>query len=348
MKKKLTLDDYMNGAADLRSAASVRLRHALRRRRGVSGLPRGRGEVARPAGGAHPRRPSSGTMRFRTIRSRFAAAGRWMSTSCGRWPASSRTTSICVETYDDYPVIITMQFEDLGFCAKGEGPDFVRAAHLHHRRHVPAQHLGRAAVGRAGGRRRRLSRPHRSDAAADRHADRQAGQGREARRRLRLRHDQLRPRPVVRRRCAGEGVMTEPLTRPKRKDPLKRTRQPLLSAVDAQPHRARADRGGGAKAASSCRSAPTAARCSIRRATPARSACRPRVPFKPVDNRGTLLAETTIRTSTDPYFRERMPWRVGLVKARLRSDRSVAYCMATSAKASACASISSSTKAARR
>ncbi|MGB3706333.1 MAG: thiolase family protein [Castellaniella sp.] len=32
-----------------------------------------------------------------------------------------------VHTYDDYPVIVMMQFEDLGFCAKGEGPDFVRA-----------------------------------------------------------------------------------------------------------------------------------------------------------------------------------------------------------------------------
>ena len=32
-----------------------------------------------------------------------------------------------VQTYDDYPVIVTMQFEDLGFCAKGEGPDFVRS-----------------------------------------------------------------------------------------------------------------------------------------------------------------------------------------------------------------------------
>ena len=31
-----------------------------------------------------------------------------------------------VETYDDYPVIVMMQFEDLGFCKKGEGPDFVR------------------------------------------------------------------------------------------------------------------------------------------------------------------------------------------------------------------------------
>jgi acetyl-CoA acetyltransferase len=31
-----------------------------------------------------------------------------------------------IETYDDYPLISMMQFEDLGFCAKGEGPEFVR------------------------------------------------------------------------------------------------------------------------------------------------------------------------------------------------------------------------------
>ena len=31
-----------------------------------------------------------------------------------------------LETYDDYPVISMMQFEDLGFCAKGEGAEFVR------------------------------------------------------------------------------------------------------------------------------------------------------------------------------------------------------------------------------
>ncbi len=32
-----------------------------------------------------------------------------------------------VQTYDDYPVIAMMQFEDLGFCEKGEGPAFVQA-----------------------------------------------------------------------------------------------------------------------------------------------------------------------------------------------------------------------------
>lgn len=31
-----------------------------------------------------------------------------------------------VQTYDDYPVIVMMQFEDLGFCRKGEGAEFLR------------------------------------------------------------------------------------------------------------------------------------------------------------------------------------------------------------------------------
>src|SRR3954471_20210674 len=31
-----------------------------------------------------------------------------------------------VQTYDDYPVITVMQLEDLGFCGKGEGADFIR------------------------------------------------------------------------------------------------------------------------------------------------------------------------------------------------------------------------------
>jgi acetyl-CoA acetyltransferase len=31
-----------------------------------------------------------------------------------------------VEFYDDYPVITTMQFEDLGFCPKGDGPRLIR------------------------------------------------------------------------------------------------------------------------------------------------------------------------------------------------------------------------------
>ncbi|WP_295812025.1 thiolase family protein [uncultured Nitratireductor sp.] len=35
-----------------------------------------------------------------------------------------------LQTYDDYPVISMMQFEDLGFCKKGDGPTFVRERDL--------------------------------------------------------------------------------------------------------------------------------------------------------------------------------------------------------------------------
>src|SRR5262249_56202707 len=39
-----------------------------------------------------------------------------------------------------------------------------------------------------------------------------------------------------------------------------------------------------------------------------------RLPFRDVARGGTLIAETTVRTATEPYFRERTPWRVGTVK----------------------------------
>ena len=44
----------------------------------------------------------------------------WESAGCGPGDMD------LVQTYDDYPVISMMQIEDLGFCAKGDGPDFLR------------------------------------------------------------------------------------------------------------------------------------------------------------------------------------------------------------------------------
>jgi len=107
--------------------------------------------------------------------------------------------------------------------------------------------------------------------------------------------------------------MTAPLIRPKRKNPLKRTRQPLYP----QSVRSRTAHGLTAAAAEGRFELQTCEECRTV-FYPPRDACpkclSDKVPFKPVDNRGTLLAETTIRTSTDPYFRERTPWRVGLTK----------------------------------
>lgn len=36
----------------------------------------------------------------------------------------------CLQTYDDYPVIVAMQIEDLGFCPKGGAPELLRATDL--------------------------------------------------------------------------------------------------------------------------------------------------------------------------------------------------------------------------
>lgn len=56
-----------------------------------------------------------------------------------------------VETYDDYPVISMMQFEDLGFCKKGEGPDFVRGHSFTNDGSFPHNTSGgQLSVGQAG------------------------------------------------------------------------------------------------------------------------------------------------------------------------------------------------------
>ena len=66
-----------------------------------------------------------------------------------------------VETYDDYPVIVMMQFEDLGFCAKGEGAGLRARARSDRGRRLSAQHQRRPALVRAGRRRGRPSRDRR-------------------------------------------------------------------------------------------------------------------------------------------------------------------------------------------
>ena len=56
-----------------------------------------------------------------------------------------------VQTYDDYPVIVMLQFEDLGFCGKGEGPAFVRAHRMTHDGDFPNKTSGgQLSAGQAG------------------------------------------------------------------------------------------------------------------------------------------------------------------------------------------------------
>lgn len=56
-----------------------------------------------------------------------------------------------LQTYDDYPVICMMQMEDLGFCAKGEAPAFVRRHDLEITGNFPHNTSGgQLSVGQAG------------------------------------------------------------------------------------------------------------------------------------------------------------------------------------------------------
>jgi acetyl-CoA acetyltransferase len=56
-----------------------------------------------------------------------------------------------VQTYDDYPVIVMLQFEDLGFCDKGGGPEFVRSRTLTHDGVFPNNTSGgQLSAGQAG------------------------------------------------------------------------------------------------------------------------------------------------------------------------------------------------------
>lgn len=56
-----------------------------------------------------------------------------------------------LQTYDDYPVISVMQMEDLGFCAKGEGPQFIRSHTFTNEGSFPHNTSGgQLSVGQAG------------------------------------------------------------------------------------------------------------------------------------------------------------------------------------------------------
>ena len=56
-----------------------------------------------------------------------------------------------VQAYDDYPVICFMQIEDLGFCTKGEAPEFVRSHDLRAQGDFPFNTSGgQLSVGQAG------------------------------------------------------------------------------------------------------------------------------------------------------------------------------------------------------
>lgn len=107
--------------------------------------------------------------------------------------------------------------------------------------------------------------------------------------------------------------MTDPIAPPPKKDPLKRTRSALLPPVP----RSRATIQMSAAAARGDLRLQTCAACEAV-SYPPRDACpaclSTRLEWKTVPDGGQIIAETTVQTTTDAYFRERTPWRVGTVK----------------------------------
>lgn len=107
--------------------------------------------------------------------------------------------------------------------------------------------------------------------------------------------------------------MSTPLQPPPKKNPQKRT----LSPTRPPEARSRAALGLTAAAAEGRFALQVCAACGSVQYPP-RDACSTclsvDLPWRDIDPHGDLLAETTVRTSTNLYFRERAPWRLGSVK----------------------------------
>ncbi len=107
--------------------------------------------------------------------------------------------------------------------------------------------------------------------------------------------------------------MTQPLIRPKRKNPVLRTRLPTLPPGT----RSRVALGLTAAAAEGRFALQVCRDCGAVQYPP-REACQAclsvRLDWRAQDGAGTLLADTVLHHSNDLFFRERLPWRLGLVR----------------------------------
>ncbi|MDQ0317204.1 SDR family oxidoreductase [Amorphus orientalis] len=107
--------------------------------------------------------------------------------------------------------------------------------------------------------------------------------------------------------------MTPPLAPPPKKDPQRRTRQPTAPTAA----RSRAALGLAAAAAEGRFMLQVCGECGAVQYPP-RDACARclsvDLPWRDVAPEGRMIAETTVRISSGVYFRERSPWRVGVVQ----------------------------------
>jgi NAD(P)-dependent dehydrogenase (short-subunit alcohol dehydrogenase family)/uncharacterized OB-fold protein len=107
--------------------------------------------------------------------------------------------------------------------------------------------------------------------------------------------------------------MSEPIKRPKRKNPILKTRAPTLPPD----RRSRVALGLVRGAALGRLELQCCAACSAVQYPP-REACvkclSPELEWTAMSGRGELVSETTLRHSQELFFRERVPWRLGLIR----------------------------------
>lgn len=129
MKGRLTLDDYMNGRA---ISDPITLFDCVMPCAGADAFLVMHEKRARDLGLAF-----AGVLATIERHDAFPSdpvqlRGGWAQDVAPFWDESgiARGAVDVIQTYDDYPVIVMMQFEDLGLCAKGEAKEFVRAHDL--------------------------------------------------------------------------------------------------------------------------------------------------------------------------------------------------------------------------
>jgi acetyl-CoA acetyltransferase len=126
MKKKLTLDDYMSARP---IADPIHLFDCVMPCAGAEAFIVCRDDTATSLGLDAVRILSTIERHNAYPSDPIQVRGGWALDIDDLWSMAGLTPGNMdlVETYDDYPVIVMMQLEDLGFCKKGEGAEFVRA-----------------------------------------------------------------------------------------------------------------------------------------------------------------------------------------------------------------------------
>jgi acetyl-CoA acetyltransferase len=125
MKKKLTLDDYMTARS---IADPIHLFDCVMPCAGAEAFLVCREDTAKSLKLPYVRIRSTIERHNAFASDPIQIRGGWAVDIADLWSIAGLAPDAVdfVQTYDDYPVIVMMQFEDLGFCKKGEGPDFVR------------------------------------------------------------------------------------------------------------------------------------------------------------------------------------------------------------------------------